>query len=216
MISLGIVAAATPRAAGGGASDVKWDSAHKSTPAVLSSGDLRLAANTGVAGTYANARSTKAIQGLCYLSFRVGAPAGGATNAAGIADAVLDFTNASNWAGQVNGSVGAYLASGAIYKGGSVVGNLGALGTDSELQFAIRVASRRVWIRKPGGAWIGGGDPAADTTPTTTLGGTGDLYAVGTITRLGATSGHFCDLHPDAGSTTGDVPSGFTAAGFAP
>lgn len=202
--------------AAGAVAAVSWDSSHKSPPAVLTDSDLRLTANTGAAGTYAGARSTRAIQGLCYLSFLVGAPRAGATNAVGIADATLDFTSASSWAGQVNGSVGAYLANGAIYRGGSVVGNLGAMGSESAVEFAIRVATRRIWVRKPGGAWIGGGDPAADTTPTTTLGGTGALYAVGTITKAGAVSGDFCVLHPDAGSTSGTPPAGFTAANFAP
>src|SRR5690606_40533481 len=60
-------------------------------------------------------------------------------------------------------SVGVYAENGNIYSGGSVIGSVGSLASPDDIQIAVRVATRRIWIRQAGGAWVGGGDPAADT-----------------------------------------------------
>lgn len=215
---IGFFAAGAMGSGGGGVtpSGVTWDPGHTSPVAVLSLGNLRLTADTGATGTYASTRSTAPIMGLCYVSGTVRTTGGGATAAYGLADATIDLTDASRWAGETSASVGVYAQNGNIYSGGSLIGSVGALSSPDDIQIAVRVATRRIWIRQAGGAWVGGGDPAEDTSPTLTLGGSGDIYVAATVNKASATPDRYSQLHPDAGSTTGAVPSGFTAASFAP
>ena len=193
-----------------------WNPAFKSTPAVLSSGNLRLAANPASSGDYANSRSTRAIQGLCYLSFSAQSDAGGLTYAIGVADSTYGANTTPASPGDSSLSVGLWGQTAEVWFNGA---NLGAPGplfdAGTEGQIAIRAATRRVWVRLAGGAWFGGGDPAADTSPTATLAGTGAIYAVGCVYRPGASS-RYVQLAGDAASTTGAVPSCFTAANWAP
>lgn len=141
---------------------------------------------------------------------------GGGVLGYGLADVTIDVTDASYWLGQLSASVGVWSPNGNIFSGGSVIGSVGALSSPDDIQIAVRVATRRIWIRQAGGAWVGGGDPATDTSPTLTLGGSGDIYVAATVNKTSATPNRYSQIHPDAGSTTGAVPSGFTAASFAP
>lgn len=78
------------------------------------------------------------------------------------------------------------------------------------LEYAIDLPNNKIWIRENGGAWIGGGDPAAGTTPTAagTMGSGTSHYLVangfstlGTFTIIARAS----QAHA--------APSGFTAIG---
>lgn len=194
-----------------------WDSAQKSVPAVLSAGDLRLTANTGVSGTYANTRSTRGLQGLAYISAEIGTAAAGAVYGFGVADATWNVTSASVYCGGSGStSVGLWGPNGATYFNNSVIFSGGTGSAPANVEIAVRVATRRVWIRRSGGAWLGGGDPAADTSPTATLSGSGVIYAAASVTRSGALSTWFVELDPNAAATTGTVPTGFTAANWIP
>ena len=199
-------------AAGGGA--VTWDPATKSATAVLSLGNVRLATTSGTGGTYGNARSTKAIQGLCYLSVKTNADASGEIQGAGIADSTFPLGTASRWVGDGNTSVGLWGPASVGYFNGASLS--GAGGNPLYIQIAVRVGTRRVWLRGDTGSWLGGGDPVADTFPTATLSGTGALYLVGSVDRASAPSARWIEIAGTAGETTGTVPSGFTAANWAP
>jgi hypothetical protein len=117
--------------------------------------------------------------------------------------------------GQFNVHGAVYASAGNQYFGNIRVATAGGVITLGSVQIAVRVATRRVWVRRDGNAWQGGGDPAADTNPSFTLSGTGAIYAVATLTKAGWTPSRYVEIHPDAASTTGVVPSGFTAANWA-
>src|SRR5690606_25453812 len=96
---------------------------------------------------------------------------------------------------------------------GAVIHTRGsAYPADSEAQIAVRVASRRYWMRINGGAWIGGGDPASDTTPTGILPGTGAIYIAASIDSRGTPDGTV-QLPATPADVTGVVPPGFIAGG---
>lgn len=204
-------------AAAGGGGGVVWDSAVRSVPAVLSLGDSRLTADTAAAGTYANVRSTKPLTGLAYISGTVSMNDLSTNAGFGVGDITSAVTNASIYMGQQNLNVAMWGRTFTRYfNNGAQTYTGGGSGSPADVQIAVRVATRRVWVRVNGGVWHGGGDPVADTSPTVTLSGTGAIYAQGTITRAGAAAGRYVDLHGTAATTTGAVPAGFTAAGFAP
>lgn len=200
------------RIAAGGVA-VTWDPATKSSPAVLSAGNIRLATTSGTSGTYGNARSTRAIQGLCYVSVSTNTDSTGEVLGAGICDSTFPQATTSRWVGDGTTSVGLWFPASTGYFNGSPIGT--ATGSPTFIEMAVRVASRKVWLRAEGGAWLGGGDPVADTSPTATLTGTGALYVVGSIDRRSATSARWIEIASTAGTTTGTVPSGFTAANWA-
>lgn len=199
---------------GGGGAAQAFDPSAMSPPSVLSLGNLRLTANPSASGEYATARALKSIQGLCYFSMPLRRDASGAVCGVGLADATLDHTSAGNWAGMNTSSISVWSPNGIVYFNGSSIGGLGTLSTPDSIQFAVRVATRRVWIRRAGGTWLGGGDPVADTTPSATLAGSGLLYPSGSVTVDIATSHRWVEINPDPASTTGAVPSGFTAANW--
>lgn len=73
--------------------------------------------------------------------------------------------------------------------------------------FAYDVDSRKLWIRQDNGNWLGGGSPAAGTSPSVTL--TGTSYLVGS-TYDG--SGNSITITSKTAQTD-TPPSGFTAIG---
>lgn len=195
---------------GGGGGSQSFNSALLSAPAVLTNSDLRLTANTGATGDYANARAIRAVTGDCYFSATV---ANNTTEDAGFGVARESFgiTSAVDFVREP----GMYSTNGNTYGPGGLIASGGTLGSVSSVEVAIRTSTRRVWIRRNGGAWVGGGDPVADTSPTLTLSGTDLIFPAATLTRAGASGSRYVQLHPDAASTTGTVPSGFTAANWA-
>lgn len=205
----GIVAGA-PVAAGPVVTDNAWDPTKASPRALLSNSNLTVAIQAG-AGIYGTVGAVKAVTGLCYFSGTPNASGGGETAALGLGDSTVTFTDGATWVGDGSLSAGCWPNVGTVYFGGSSVGSAGSSAT-SDIQIAVRVSSRRVWIRRAGGAWVGGGDPAADTSPTCTLTGTGSIFPMASISAGSASA---ITLHKDAAQTTGTVPSGFTPANWA-
>lgn len=204
-------------AGGGGGLSATYDPAQVSAPAVLSNGNLRLTANPAATGVYANTRSTRALQGLAYISSLIGNAGAGASYGFGVADSTWGVANASVYCGgSGSNSIGIWGPVGNVYFNNAVIATVGFGSAPFSIEVAVRVASRRVWIRRAGGAWAGGGDPAADTSPTATLSGTGAIFAAASVTRAGSSVSWFSELHPDAATTTGTPPSGFTPANWVP
>jgi hypothetical protein len=193
-----------------------WNPSYKSAPAVLSLGDLRLTANTGASGTYASTRSTLRIAHLGYYSGTV-VETRSTTSAFGVTNDGINLTNTNSWVGQSQ-SAGLWMNGGDVYRAASVIGTI-AGASPAAVEIAVRISGGdlRVWFRRNGGGWLGGGDPAADTSPTTTISSaSGNVYLAASVTRSGASSGNYVEMHATAGTTTGTVPSGFTAALFLP
>jgi hypothetical protein len=167
-------------------------------------------------GNYANARALKPCAGLCYFSMSVDWNGSGSVAGAGVADETSDLRNSNNYPGYDNMGVEVGCPNGSMFHNAGSVGTLpGTITNDPvNIEFAVDVSTRKVWIRQNGQAWAGGGDPAAGTSPTVTLSGSGAIYPVGWISTSGP-SGRQVALHVDAGSTTGTPPSGFTAANWA-
>jgi hypothetical protein len=191
-----------------------WNPAHKSSIAVLSAADLRLTSLTS-GGSYAVTRGTKACAGLCYFSMLVGFTASGSVCGGGVADATTDLTNSSNFPGIDSKSIELGSPNGSTFFNNTNIGSAGTLSNPDNIEVAVRVATRRVWVRQNGGSWVGGGDPAADTSPTATLTGSGDIFPAAWVTSSGTSASRYVEINPTAGTTTGTVPSGFTAANWA-
>lgn len=191
-----------------------FDASVFSTPTVLSSANRRVTALSTRAGSYANARSLRPLRGLAYLSLEAQTDALGSVLGVGVCDAALDLSSASNYVGISTGSVALWLPSGNVFVNGSSIGNAGTGPNLTTVEIAVRVGSRRVWIRRSGGSWVGGGDPVADTSPTATLAGTGNIFAAASLSPASATAGRYAELDVDAESTAGAVPAGFVPANW--
>ena len=193
-----------------------WDSTNKSEWAVLAADDTELRNILGPSDNYANARSVRPLAGKCYFSARVRTPYGGATVGLGVADGAWSPASSANWIGNAasNVAVAAWFMNGNVYTNGSIIGNLGS-SSDAQIQIAVDVSTRKVWVRRDGGAWLGGGDPAAGTSPTLTLPGSGDIYVAATLSANSSPNTNFyAKLARNASEVTGTVPSGFTAANW--
>ncbi len=190
---------------GGAQALTAWDPSRLSPLGTLSAGNRLLGANA--TGQYANCRSIGALAGLVYFSVRC--VRGGSNNwGAGIMDASVAAGN-SAWVG--GGSSAGIWYEGRVYQSGASLHYAGSAYPDSsEVQIAVRVAARRYWMRINGGPWVGGGNPAADTTPTGTLPGTGAIYIAASIDSRGIAGGT-ARLPATSADVTGAVPAGFTA-----
>lgn len=155
---------------------------------------------TGDSGSgYSHVRGILEITGLRYFSAVTTGVAG--QQGVGIArDGASPLTSA-DYVGDVGSAVAGWGASDGVYHNGSRIFAV----SSSAWEFAVRASSGRVWVRASGGAWLGGGDPAADTSPTCTLTGSGALRACATCALDTSTA----RLH-SAAETTGTPPSGFT------
>lgn len=80
-------------------------------------------------------------------------------------------------------------------------------------KLAIRESSRRFWLQRNSGGWVGGGDPAADTSPTFVMGGSAGIYIGASLDPN--TSGNQVELlTPDDYEDA--PPTGFTAGIIVP
>lgn len=197
-----------------------WDTGEVSGNAELKRGQRALVLSAeGASNTYGSTRSAKSIAGLCYLSAQVYRSDAGNETAFGIADATVDTTDNTLRLGDTTASVALWTADGNVYTNGSSVGNAGSFAADDfwDVEVAVRVSTRKVWVRQSGGAWVGGGDPAADTSPTATLTGAGALYVVGSIDQAPTVTFPIeVRLATTADDTTGTAPVGFIAANWSP
>jgi len=205
-------------------------SKYQSESSVLSSGNTTLTANTAATGNYANAVSSREVLHLGYYSGYVETNSG---DNAGIGTMQVSRTNpaaeapgnSSFFVGNTGASLGLWVNSGAVYRFGA-----STISGTSTLTAAVEIAVRRVllsgttfqyrvWLRRSGGSWIGGGDPAADTSPThaVSVATSTNYYCIGaSLTRAGANSSRFALIHGDAASTTGTPPAGFAKALWGP
>ena len=203
-----IIAGMFKRRASGGppiGSLTTWDDAFKSAGAVIAASGTELR-QVSSAVSYQSSRSIKPLSGLVYFSGRCETST--ANNSGfGVADATAPLTTAGQYLGS---SVGIGLwYEGRVYANGSSGASVGVLPSNTDIEVAVRVATRQVWIRRTGQPWIGGGDPAAGTSPTGTVAGSGALYIAGTIdARTGASA--LIRLPADASGVTGVAPAGFT------
>lgn len=180
-----------------------WDPARLSPLGMLSSGNLVLGASG--ADEYVNCRSVGAVGGMVYFS--VECSKGGSNNwGVGLMDASVAAGN-SDWVGSGN-SAGIWYE-GRVYQSGAPLHYAGSeYPSNSDVQIAVRAVSRRYWIRVNGGSWVGGGNPATDTTPTGTLPGTGAIYIAGSIDPSGVPDG-LITLPAVSSEVTGPTPAGF-------
>lgn len=201
---------------------------YQSAPTTLSGANLVLMADTGATGTYANAVSSREAQHLGYYSGFVEAVTGD-TVGFGFASVPRSPTStvfpqqSTQYVGNAAASAGLWANSGSVYRAGTST-LTGTSGANIQVEIALRIVldqggpgidQMRFWLRQSGGAWYGGGDPAADSSPTQVsqvVRSTNYFCVCATVTRSGATSSRRVTLHGDTASTTGTPPTGFTKA----
>lgn len=195
---------------------VGWDAGVVGDGVALEQGRRVIAAVSELPGDFGGSRSLKALTGKSYVSGRLLLTDDSNALGVGIADATEDYADPTVYVGQSADSLGVW-ADGDVLVNGVSVGSVGALpeGVESALEFAVDTATREVWVRLDGGAWVGGGDPTTATTPTAVLGGSGDLYLAGSI-DLSPTLVLPLAVRIDStvAETSGTPPSGFTAANW--
>lgn len=183
-----------------------WNPLDASPNIILFNGNTR--ADRSSSG-YDSVRSTAAVSGKRYfeLLHRV-VSAGGNSSAGGVSDSSQSVAS-PNYCGSSTLSAGLWVPPGNVYTNGAVIGSgLGAQPVGvTRSEWAVDSATRKVWVRIHGGAWLLGGDPALGTTPTATLTGSGGIYAMATP----YTSSWWVDLVSDPANMLGVAPSGFTA-----
>ena len=182
-----------------------WNPLDKSSGITLSNGDSRADGSGG----YNNVRSTSSVSGKRYFEMLINVTTTGGNSAGhGVADGT-EGLNSPSYAGATNLSAGLWIPPGNVFKNGASIGfGIGpqAVGV-TRTEWAVDSATRKVWVRKHGGSWLGSGDPTAGTSPTVTLSGSGGIFAMATP----YTAGEWSDLVSDPANMTGAAPSGFTA-----
>lgn len=160
-----------------------WDSARTLGGAMTSGKWYDEAIMTGQSGT------SSTIFGVCSAAYTMATYLGQTTNGFGIQGA------------GASGVIRTFLA-------GSAVDHTGLVTTGQRVKAAVDIAAGKGWLAKVGSAWIGGGDPAAGTSPTFTFTPGTTMYFAGSAYNAGAGS-----LTRVGGVYTDAVPSGFTGIG---
>ena len=137
--------------------------------------------------------------GKYYFEVSITTIFGASYPAVGVVDA------AAKNSGAISGTLMAVQTPTANNLGGS--GNIGGFIASSVICVAVDTASRKVWIRKNGDAWAGGGDPATGATPYKTLTGSGAILPYADVRAACSVGGRFASGH---GFT---IPSGFVVWG---
>lgn len=89
--------------------------------------------------------------------------------------------------------------------------NLGtALSIGSVVKGALNFSTNQAWLGLVGGAWVGGGDPAAGTSPTLSL-PAGTYYIASCSGGTSDPTTWAVRIRTGAAQFTGTVPSGFVA-----
>ena len=198
-----------------------------SVNAIRTESNLRFECDASGSGTYGNIVSTNCLDDLGYYSVRSETVSGDNVGVGvGLYRGAWDASNSNSWVGDNSSStdaIGAWVDAGFTYRNGIALNGFGALAA-TDWQFAVRKAADRwrIWIRRDNGLWSnlpvqpGSPDPTLDQNPTFEVLFTSEnrLEFRASITRTGATSARFVRLHPTAATTTGTVPTGFTAAKF--
>jgi len=181
-----------------------WNPLDKASGITLSNGNSR----ADGAGGYYSVRSTASVSGKRYFEMLINVTAvGGNSTAKGVSDGTQSLYS-PHYAGSTSLSAGVWTPSGQIYINGATTSGIGAQPVGvTRTEWAVDSATRKVWVRVHGGAWVGGGDPALGTTPTATLTGSGGIFAMATPFH----SGEWSDLVSNPANMIGAAPSGFTA-----
>jgi hypothetical protein len=114
----------------------------------------------------------------------------------------------------LNNYTGSNVNSCGIQPTGNVYGWAAATGmgwlTTDTVSLAFDVGAKKAWWRKNGGAWTGGGDPAAGTSPSGTWAFSGSVYVAASLFALYSTA-----VVNGGGNFQYAPPSGFGAIGDA-
>lgn len=184
-----------------------WNPLDASADIVLTSGNMRADRSGG--GNYVSVRSTAAVSGKQYFELLHNVVStGGNSSAGGVSDSSQSVSS-PNYCGISTLSAGLWVPPGNVYTNGAVIGSgLGAQPVGvTRSEWAVDSATRKVWVRIHGGAWLLGGDPALGTTPTATLTGSGGIHAMATPYAVF----WWVELVSDPANMLGVAPSGFTA-----
>jgi hypothetical protein len=131
-------------------------------------GDFSEVGNNGLLApsNYRICRGSRVLAGKRYVECWVNGTGSG-TDAFGVAE---EGAASNTWLGSAAAHCGLYPSGGAVYRGGSVIAT-GSPTTPAarRLKLAFDADTRSLWIGFVGGGWIGGGNPAAGTTPTTVM-----------------------------------------------
>lgn len=182
-----------------------WDVASAVNPGTFGLGDRRITSKG--AGAYCNVRSSQALTGLAYVEMDVFPSGSGEVVAGGVVGRSWPVAETS-YIGESASCAAVWLPNRTWYVDNAAVGTVAGSGSTLRAQIAVRVASRRVWVRLNGGAWRSGGDPAADTAPSASLSGSDPIYAAACVANMGSNVTIIAAVdHLDA------PPAGFTAWG---
>lgn len=184
----------------------QWDPTYLTAGGAIVNSGRDLVSTTS--GAYRSTRSTIPLSGNVYFSL-YGELGASYNYGLGVVDSGEDLVPSSMWVGFGNSA--GWWHEGRIYMGGADIRTPGAV---SDMQIAARISTRRFWVRSAGGAWVGGGDPVTNTSPTFTLPGTGEIFAAATLDVTFGFSGALARIcaHPD--DVTGITPAGFVRGIF--
>ena len=198
--------------AGGGGTGI-WSPTDKSSGITLSSGNS-IATRTGGANTYVGLRGAVPITMPSYWEISVDwGMYGGGRAGIGLARASMALDTDSDYIGGTVDSASIWGPRNDTYYGGPYSDYANSIGA-SVYCFALQPSTGKLWIRELvvlSGAWFGGGDPSAGTSPTLVIGSTTDYFPA--IHILSGVADGFM-LNAGEQAFVGGVPSGF-AAGIA-
>lgn len=194
----------------------RWHAASAHSAIIIDGPAIRQTQRLGI--IYCSARLATAYSGKCYHSFRVNYRASGGILGVGTVNGTQALTSDAFWLGSTNTSGAAWGPDDNSYVNGASVGpgfdEDYVTPIDVEYDIAVDTSTRRVWIRKTGGSWIGGGNPASGTTPTyTSPSSSSGLYFAGCFTAgdVPGTEYEITALLGDA--ALGTPPSGYSVWG---
>lgn len=199
-----------------------WDPDRANALCILSNGNTRLARTTSGSG-WAVAISTAALTGKVYFEIEFDITDGGAADIGGAALAMGAGTTGTTFVGSTQAGTGAYPRQfDWLNYWDSSVSPYNVINHNQERDplyrfgIAVDADTRDVWIQYitgtgAGTGWLGGGDPAAGTTPTRTLSGADPIYAAAGMSASSVSGTPYADLVADPAAFLMSAPAGFTA-----
>lgn len=195
-----------------------WNTSDKNSNAVLSLSNTRLKVG-GATGTTA-ARSTTSVSGKRYVEGTVCMIGGadlstsfGVSRSSVVMNTGFDTGASTNTAGLFPAAAGAriYMDNVRLLTGDTNLS--GNIKQTIIVGIAIDSATGNCWMRdaQVPGTWYGGGDPAAGTSPSFTLSGTGPILIAGSDDQGAIVASKFVSFTGDPSTYVAAAPSGFTA-----
>lgn len=191
----------------GAAPAVTWNPADRDAAIILSNGNLTMASSLG--GWRTGRATVSKSSGKWYDEAIMAGQSGTLSDIFGVCTGTYSLTTfigsgGGGWGIQGAGAAGQIRT----FLAGSNADHAGLITTGQRAKIAIDIDAGNGWMAKVGAAWIGGGDPAAGTSPTFTFTPGTTLFFAGSA--FSGTSGTITRV---AGSYTDTVPSGFTGIG---